>query len=358
MTKAAHPTMVGSDVLRDQVDRALSRFLDEKAVDFAEFGDAVDLLAVIRTFVLSGGKRLRPLFCYWGWRGAGGADAVELYAAAASLELFHAFGLIHDDIMDDSHTRRGRPTVHHQLAHRHHTAGWSGDPTRFGASVAILCGDLLLAWSDELLQHCGLPPHRINTARRIVATMRSELMLGQHHDLLLQARGGSIADALTVIRFKTAKYTVERPLHIGGALAGATPAQQHAYSAFAIPLGEAFQLRDDILGVFGDPHVTGKSILDDLRDGKPTVLIALTEASANTRQAEQLRQWHGNSTLDETHADTLRDIITTTGALTRTEQMINDRISNALSALHHAPVTDEARAALQSLAIAATDRGA
>lgn len=362
MTSAVHNKAVEIDVLRQRFRQTISRFFDKKSAELAEHGQLSDstgpLLAMIREFMLPGGKYLRPLFCYWGWRGAGGADTAESRAAAASLEMLHAFALIHDDIMDGSRLRRGRPTVHQELAHLHDVSGWSGESDRFGTSMGILCGDLLMMWSDELFQHCGLPLARINDARPIIEKMRSELILGQHLDMLEQARGGSLSGALTVIRFKTAKYTVERPLQIGGVLAGADPTLLDAYTAFAVPLGEAFQLRDDELGVFGDTRITGKSTLDDLRDGKPTVLMALAKSAASVRQAEQIRRWHGNSALNETGAQILREIIVSTGARARVERMITSRVSAALAALCDAPITEEARSALRSLTFAATERSA
>lgn len=356
MTSSVHVSVTIGRPLREKFDSILSRFLDEKVAEFAKYRDTTELFSVIRKFVLSGGKRLRPLFCYWGFRAAGGADSDGLYAAAASLELLHAFALIHDDIMDGSAVRRGRPTIHHELAQVHEASNWSGDSSTFGINAGILYGDLLMAWSDELLNHCGLPPHKVLEARTIVEPMRSELVFGQHLDLLEQARGGSPDSALTVIRFKSAKYTVERPLQIGGALAGADPALMLAYSAFALPLGEAFQLRDDVLGVFGDPRATGKSTMDDLRAGKATVLMKAAEAMADAHQVDQIRRWHGNPAIGEAGASELREIITSTGALAHVEEMISRRTSVALIALDDAPMTDEARSALRSLAVAATER--
>ena len=356
MTSAAQKLATSDDILCDRFHQVISDFFDAKSAEFAHLAGSPRMLSVMRRFVLSGGKRLRPLFCYWGWRGAGGTDAEAMFAAAASLEMFHAFGLVHDDIMDGSRVRRGRPTVHQEFTDMHDAYGWLGDSARFGAGVGILCGDLLMAWSDELLQNCGLPSHRIRHARQIIEKMRAEVILGQHLDLLEQARSGTLSGALTVIRYKTAKYTVERPLQIGGVLAGADPALLEAYTAFALPLGEAFQLRDDVLGVFGDLDVTGKSTLDDLRDGKPTVLMALAKAGANTGQAALIRGLHGNAALDDTGARMLREIIVSTGALARVERMISDRATAAVAALDAAPVADEARSALHSLAVGATER--
>ncbi|WP_236795326.1 polyprenyl synthetase family protein [Amycolatopsis sp. GM8] len=329
--------------LSQRVDRALADFFDSKASVFTDPPELTPIFDGIRDFVLSGGKRLRPLFCYQGWRGAGGAeDDDAIIVAAASLELFHAFALIHDDIMDDSKTRRGRPSLHRTL----------------GVPLGILSGDLCLTWSQEMLDTCGLPAARIREAQAVRHHMHTELMTGQALDLLDQTSGDSLARALTIIRYKTGKYTVERPLHIGAVLAGAEPELLRAFTNFGIPLGEAFQLRDDLLGVFGDPAVTGKSTMDDLRDGKPTVLITMARREATPAQAGRIRALYGKPDLGQDEAGLLREVIAATGAPATVEQMIVQRTARALAALDHAPITDAARADLRGLTHAATSRAA
>ncbi|SFP27969.1 geranylgeranyl diphosphate synthase, type I [Amycolatopsis arida] len=342
--------------LRDRVDRELAEFLDRGEPEFTSPPALHEVFRLLRRFVLGGGKRIRPLFCYWGWRGAGGADCAEIVRAAAALELFQAFALMHDDIMDGSELRRGEPALHRALTDLHARHAWRGREAHFGMSVAILCGDLCLSYSDEMLHGCGLPDRRVRAAQELVHRMRTEVMIGQNLDLLDQATGGTLEGALTIIRFKAAKYTIERPLQIGAVLAGAGPELLAAYSDFAIPLGEAFQLRDDVLGVFGDSAVTGKPTLDDLREGKPTVLIALARQRVSAAQAAQLAELHGNDRLDEEGAATLRSIIAATGALTAVEDMIRERHERALAAAAAIPVPDEVRRALLDLAAAATVR--
>jgi geranylgeranyl diphosphate synthase type I len=339
----------------ESVDRALRDFLDGQLASDAA-GEWPAVLLVTAQFVLGGGKRLRPQFCYWGWRGAGGADGQAVIAAAASLEMLHAFALIHDDIMDASDTRRGRPTVHRSLEGLHEHNGWTGAADRFGTNVAILCGDLCAFWSDAMLHGCGLPAARLAAARPLLNRMRTELCAGQYFDLGEQASGGTIEGALRVIRYKAARYTVERPLQLGGVLAGADPTLLRAYSEYGIPIGEAFQLRDDVLGVFGDPALTGKSILDDLRDGKATVLIALTRRGATPAQLALIDRLHGSADLDADGAAALRRTIVDTGALDGVEDMIEQRTTAALRALDRAALADEARVALRDLAILATRR--
>jgi geranylgeranyl diphosphate synthase type I len=338
-----------------RVNRRLQEFLDNQIFRYP-YAEWPSVLQVIARFVLGGGKRLRPQFCYWGWRGAGGADGQAIIDAGASLELLHAFALIHDDIMDASETRRGEPTVHRSLARLHEEQGWLGGAERFGVNTALLCGDLCAFWSDEMMHGCGLSAARLAEVRPLLNTMRTELCAGQYFDLGEQATGGTLSGALRVIRYKAARYTVERPMQIGAVLAGAGPAMQQAFSAYGAPIGEAFQLRDDVLGVFGDPAVTGKSVLDDLRDGKATVLMALARRQADPVQLALIDRWHGDPALDEEGAALLRDTIAGTGALDRVRAMIRDRTDAALAALDRIDIDAQARIALQDLAVRATER--
>ena len=226
---------------------------------------------------VSGGKRFRAAFCWWGHEAvAEPDDEAALVRACASLELLHASALVHDDYMDASDVRRGRPATHRAFEQLHRDRGWSTSAQQYGASAAILLGDLLLSWSDELLRTSGLPPARMLDALGYFDLTRSEVVTGQFLDVSAQARGEADVDtAMTVLRYKSAKYSIERPLHIGAALAGADERVITQLSRFGLPLGEAFQLRDDLLGVFGDPEVTGKPAGDDLVEGKRTVLVAL-----------------------------------------------------------------------------------
>lgn len=344
-----------ADDIRRSVDAALQRFLATQAGQHDKLSDPHSA-ALLRDFVLRGGKRLRPLFCYWGWRGAGGQDGEDIITAAASLELFHAFALIHDDLMDASPLRRGKPSLHRAWADLHAQQGWRGDGDRFGLSMAILAGDLLLTLSDEMFHSCHLPDSHLARALPWLHAMRSEIFAGQSMELHEQARGPSAAVTFDVIRYKTAKYTIERPLHIGAALAGADASLATHYTDYAIPLGEAFQLRDDLLGVFGDPTTTGKSTMDDLREGKPTVLMAITRQQAQPDQLSRIDALHGHPELDETGCAELRRIIIHSGALSQVEQMIDDRVSQARQALHNTPVPSDVRATLSQLTTAVTHR--
>ncbi|MGW0735548.1 polyprenyl synthetase family protein [Streptomyces sp. NPDC002851] len=344
--------------VREQTNLILEEYLDRKATAAAAHRMPAEVVETLRGFLLAGGKRLRPLLCMTGWHVADGQKGIRrVLRVAAALEMFHAFALIHDDIMDHSHTRRGRATVHRIIATRHAHGRSPTAADQLGAGAAILIGDLALAWSDELLHTAGLTHRQLTGILPLIDAMRTEVMYGQYLDLT--ATGQPTDDvqlALAVIRYKTAKYTVERLLHIGAALAGANRELRTALSAFALPIGEAFQLRDDLLGIYGTPTATGKPNLDDLRDGKHTTLIALALQRASRAQAAQLRQFLGCPQLTDDQADIARNIITATGAPDMVEQMIQDRCRQAEQALTRSPIPTATAPALRELARSATRR--
>ena len=357
MESSPAPGPLDAADLRQRVQKALDAFVARQVPLLDGISEELGHLTDALSELVSGGKRLRPAFCYWGFRGAGGEDGEAIIEAGAALELFQACALIHDDVMDGSDTRRGRPAVHRRFASLHRTEGWVGDPEAFGTGAAILLGDLALSWSDELLCSADLPADRLVAAQRVFDLMRTELMGGQYLDLLEQARGGgSVERALRVARYKSAKYTIEKPLHLGAALAGAGPDVLDGYSGYGLPLGEAFQLRDDVLGVFGDPAATGKPAGDDLREGKRTALVAMALETATPGQAAAVRRHLGDPHLSAEGVAQLREVIEQTGALARVEALIEELTADALGALDALPVTDEAREVLRQLAVAATSR--
>ncbi len=347
-----------TDGLRERVEKALARFLGEQRALLTGIDPALaDVVDTIESFVLGGGKRLRPAFAYWGFRGAGGEDSEEITAAVAALEFVQASALIHDDVMDASDTRRGEPAVHRRFQRMHIGQGWDGDAQAFGAGAAILLGDLCLTWSDELLRRSGLAVPALLRARPVFDLMRTEVIAGQYLDVHAQATSdSSIRRASTVARYKSAKYTVERPLLLGAAMADAGPEIEAAYSAYGLPLGEAFQLRDDILGVFGDPAQTGKPAGDDLREGKRTYLVAAAFAAADDETVARLRAGLGDPGLDEAGVARLREIIVGTGALARTERRIVRLTKASLAAVGRVNLADGAGPMLTALAKAATRR--
>ncbi|PZG21524.1 polyprenyl synthetase family protein [Nonomuraea aridisoli] len=347
----------GMGTLRTHVEQALGEFVERQLPsggepEFRPLRTAADEL-------LAGGKRLRPAFCYWGWRGAGGTDEPGIFTAAASLELLQASALVHDDVMDKSDLRRGMPSAHRRFQAMHEKSGWHGSSAQFGEGAAILLGNLLLIWSADMWRASGLPREALEAAQPLHDHMRTELMCGQYLDLLEQAHGeNTFESALRVALYKSGKYSVEHPLRLGLALAGRRlePWMDELCTGYGQRVGIAFQLRDDILGVFGDPAQTGKPAGDDLREGKRTMLVARTLAAASAEDAATVRRLLGDPALDESGVETLRRIIRDTGALQECEELIGEYLGKALTALEAAPVTPEARTALEELAVAATSR--
>ncbi|MEM1333340.1 MAG: polyprenyl synthetase family protein [Actinomycetota bacterium] len=301
----------------------------------------------IRRLVLSGGKRLRPAFTHWGYVGAGGdgADQVNIDAGCA-FELMHAFALFHDDVMDDADSRRGQPTTHVVAAKEHAEHGWAGESRRFGEGVAILVGDLAFVYADQLLEEAT------PEAARIWNELRIELNIGQYLDILGGvSRTREIIDAERICRYKSGKYTIERPLHLGAVLAAPERADELLphLSAYGLPLGDAFQMRDDVMGAFGDETVTGKPVGGDLIEGKPTPLLARAVRSATDTQRAVL-DLVGDPTMSPNTVTQVQEVIVETGALAELEQHISDLTETAVTALDQAPITPVAKTELVALA--------
>jgi geranylgeranyl diphosphate synthase type I len=340
------------DDFRAQVQAELDAFVAEQGATLTPLGPDAALFIGAAHRSVSGGKRFRAAFCWWGYRAvrADVPDAAALVRAGGALELLHASALVHDDLMDASDTRRGRPAEHKAFESLHRASGWRGPAEQFGAAAAILLGDVLLTWSDELLRRCGLPSDVVRPAQEFLETTHTEVITGQFLDVSVQARGRSdVQEAMRVLLYKSAKYSVERPLHVGAALAGAGPEMLEALSAYGVPVGEAFQLRDDLLGVFGDPDVTGKPAGDDLTEGKRTVLVALALESAPAADGKRLDEALGTP-LGADEVEDLRRIIDESGARAEVERRIDVLTRSALAALAEAPVTPVAREVLAELA--------
>jgi geranylgeranyl diphosphate synthase type I len=335
---------------RTRVDDALAEFVERQRDLLAALGPDLDELADAAISFVEGGKRLRPQFCFAGWLVAGGSpDEPGIVPAAASLEWLQGSALVHDDLMDGSDTRRGRPSVHRAFESLHREEAREGDPTGFGASAAVLLGDLMLSWCDELFRTSTLPT--VPVALTYLDLCKTEVVAGQFLDVVGQTRATlTVEEAMRIVRFKSAKYTVERPLHMGAALAGADVALIDALTEVALPLGEAFQLRDDVLGVFGDPAVTGKPAGDDLREGKRTVLVArareLTDDAGRTLLSEALGTSEG--------VGPLTDLIGACGALHAVEADISRLEAEADAAIDR--IGGVAPAVLGPLALTATRR--
>ena len=356
--------------LHDLVQSRIDIFLASREPILAQVGaDLAPLSAFSRDF-LSGGKRFRASFCYWGWNSvstAPGDDENGLAAVvsvAGALEIFHAAALIHDDIIDNSDTRRGAPAAHRRFESLHRESGWDGDGDPYGRAAAILLGDLLLGWSDELLDEglaSAAQPARL-AARAEFVRMRTEVTAGQYLDILEERawrshpEGEQLARAEQVLTYKSAKYSVESPLAIGALLAGGSEQQVAALRDFGLPLGIAFQLRDDLLGVFGDSDVTGKPSGDDLLEGKRTVLIALARTALPATARRIVDELLGDPNLTAEQISSLQATIRESGAVGKVESMIAENVERATNALQGADLSDEATARLLSLAEAVTRR--
>jgi geranylgeranyl diphosphate synthase type I len=341
----------------------LGAFLDAKRGELLEAApDAAPLVEAIADLA-EGGKRLRALLAYWGWRGAGGSEtAPEAVRAGVALELFQAAALIHDDIIDRSDTRRGKPSVHRRFESEHRSRGWALAADRYGLASALLAGDLCLSLSEEAFASIGPQAGYGGEARRIFNTMRTEVMAGQYLDVLEEVAGpsrpaGTAVDrALQILRFKSAKYSTVHPLCLGGALAGGGPDLVRSYAGFALPLGEAFQIRDDVLGVFGDPAATGKPAGDDLREGKRTVLIAHTLNNCSESERRYLQEQLGSPSMTGSTVEELRALIIRSGALAAAERMIEELTATVDERLAGLAVSPEVAGALRALADAAVRR--
>ncbi|MGH2731565.1 MAG: polyprenyl synthetase family protein [Actinomycetota bacterium] len=345
------------DDLRSLINRVLEDFLSAQRGSLsAADPEAVRLLDEVVATVAAGGGRIRPIFCYWGYRAGGGAHGGEILAAASSLELLHTFAIIHDDVIDAAALRRGKPSTSRRLAGEARRSGRGGDPQRFGPAAAILAGDLAFVLSDRLLADSGFAPPALARASRPLGEMRVQAIAGEYLDLLYGGtRPRNLEMTHRIARLKTASYSVEGPLLIGAVLAGGanTKEIERALSRYGSALGEAYQLRDDVLGLFGDPNVTGKDVEGDLRAGKPTVLIAEALRRAACPEREAITKHWGNPEAGTEEIEVLRAAVRFSGGLRATLACIDGLVEDARRAL--APDAETiiprlARAALEELA--------
>ncbi|GAA4006846.1 polyprenyl synthetase family protein [Allokutzneria multivorans] len=353
--------------LTAHVEHELRVFLGQQRSTAADIDEAfASAVGALSDFVISGGKRIRPTFAWWGWRAAGGdpedLDAVvPVLRAVSSLELIQACALVQDDLMDDSDMRRGQPTVHVAFAAKHRELGWSGGAERFGLSAALLLGDLALVWADDMVRSSGLSLEALARTNEAWRGMRTEVLAGQYLDVLAQARAATdLHSAEQVSRYKTAAYTVDRPLHFGASIAGADPELIAALRRYGADIGIAFQLRDDLLGVFGDPAVTGKPAGDDLREGKRTPLVAhgleLARKAGETASAELIESALGVPELDGGLLERVRATLIRLGAVRAVEERINRLTGSGLAALESVTITPAAVTRLRELAQEVTHR--
>lgn len=362
----------------DLIQSRIDGFLDARASILVSIADELSPVEAFSRDFLSGGKRFRALFCFWGWQAVRSSDpgaddravqaggALEgVVSVASALEMFHAAALVHDDIIDNSDTRRGAASAHRRFEQLHAENGWEGSATAFGTGAATLLGDLLLILSDELFDE-GLSEVASTAARRAARAefnrMRVEVTAGQYLDIFeeigwnTQTEDDQLSRAERVIVYKSAKYSIEAPLVIGASLAGATIGQLEALRSFGLPLGIAYQLRDDLLGVFGDASVTGKPSGDDLREGKRTVLIALAREALPAGARATLDELLGDRSLTAQQIETLQMTLRASGAVDKVEELIAANVARAIAAIEAAPLGDQAKQQLRELAVTVTRR--
>ena len=343
--------------LRNRVANSVNAMINSQIPTLQKVNSELHVLTDFLTEMMSGGKRLRPAFAYWGYRAAGGTDNTEILQASTALEFLQACALIHDDLMDDSDTRRGNPSIHKKFESLHTQNNWQASAIQFGAGGAILLGDLCLSWADEMLMNSGFKNQELKNAKQLYDLMRTELLAGQYLDLLEQAKSDAdLNNILQVITYKSAKYTIERPLHMGALLAGADEKVVQVLTDYGIPLGIAFQLRDDLLGVFGDEKITGKPAGDDLREGKHTVLISLALQKLDSNKALVLKSKLGNKDLSSDDIASLQALLIESGAVDEVEKLIAGNREKALNALNTDTIKEDAVYVLANLAVAATER--
>ena len=354
--------MKSASEVRDAVKGELTHYLAEQRDYLTSIAsELIPVCDALEDYLLEGGKRLRPLFAYAGFLAAGSTPSRTDIRAMASLELLQACALIHDDLMDGSDTRRGKPAIHRHFENLHRQGSMAGLAEQFGEAAAVLLGDLALVWSDHMLHNSGLSHESLTAALRIHDEMRIELMAGQYLDVREAGeREHSVERSLRIARYKSGKYTIERPLHLGAVIARPAATEHsellNVLSAYGLPLGEAFQLRDDVLGIFGNPDETGKPAGDDLREGKRTVLLAKTMELADEKSKAVIKSALGNPRLTLEDVTPIREIIIGCGALAEVEKLISSMTSSAQSALEHGEIDPVGKVALTQLLTIVTQR--
>lgn len=355
------------DFLLELVQQKLDNFCEAKRTELREISEDLEPLIDFTQSLLSGGKRFRALFCFWSWAGYQKNEVAlqdlnsqsPIVGVAAALEMFHAAALVHDDLLDQSDTRRGQPAIHKRFETLHAQHSYAGNKERFGVAGSVLVGDMMLAWSSEIFGDAllYLPEEAAEAScRHEFGRMRFEVMAGQYLDVLeehaacTRPQGQAVARANNIMLYKTAKYSLEAPLLIGAALSGAPAGKLKGLSEFGIPLGMAFQLRDDVLGVFGDPEQTGKPAGDDLREGKRTVLVALTLENVPSSVQKTFEELLNSGEIDSEQLGFLRSVITESGAATKTERLIEEHSTRSIEALANLEISNQGRAMLAALA--------
>jgi geranylgeranyl diphosphate synthase type I len=306
--------------------------------------EAVVLSEGVRRFIRNGGKRVRPAFAYSAYVASGGRSLEAILYASAALEVLHAWALIHDDIIDNANLRHGKPSVHKVFEDFHRKRALSGSAGKFGTDAAILVGDLALTFADELLNTAPFPAERIRRAKEYYDLMKKQVIFGEYLDVVAPLKKQvTERDLLTILEYKTAKYTVERPMHIGAVLAGAEEDTLRIFSSYAVPLGQAFQIQDDIMGTFSNEAKIGKPVDSDIKEGKRTLLVLKAYEFSKGAEKRLLDAVLGNQSAGEAEIEAARQIMRSSGALEYSQELAYKLIKKAKGAILQAKLVEEGR---------------
>jgi geranylgeranyl diphosphate synthase type I len=330
---------------KGQLEPFLDAYFDAKIDEASKIHpEAVVLSEGVRRFIRNGGKRVRPAFAYSAYVASGGRSLEAILYASAALEVLHAWALIHDDIIDNANLRRGKPSVHKVFEDFHRKRALSGSAGKFGTDAAILVGDLALTFADELLNTAPFPAERIRRAKEYYDLMKKQVILGEYLDVVAPLKKQiTERDLLTILEYKTAKYTVERPMHIGAVLAGAEEDTLRVFSSYAIPLGQAFQIQDDIMGTFSNEAKIGKPVDSDIKEGKRTLLVLKAYEFSKGAEKRLLDTVLGNQSAGEAEIEAARQIMRESGALEYSQELAYKLIKKAKGAILQAKLVEEGR---------------
>jgi len=324
---------------KDKFDSTFSQFFDSKLQEIAlESPHLRSTLESSRNMWIEGGKRIRPYLCMLAYTAYGGEDIQAILYAGMSLELLHVFALVHDDIIDQSETRRGYETLHVLLARQHEKQALHGDPKHAGESLAVLIGDLLFSYANEIVTHMSFPKDRVVSAQKLFYTIQQQLVLGEYEDVQVtsQLRGVTEQHVLTLMSKKSGRYSIEQPLQFGMLLAGQTEKfSQVAFKQFSEPLGIAFQLHDDMLGTFGDERAMGKPTDSDIRQGKPTLMVVHSLMNASGATKDRLLSILGNQKAPAKDIGEARQILRSTKSDVYAKKKAAEYITQAHTALRN-----------------------
>ncbi|HEX7456729.1 MAG TPA: polyprenyl synthetase family protein [Candidatus Nanoarchaeia archaeon] len=330
---------------KSQLEPFLDAYFDHKISEASKVHpEAVVLSEGVRRFVRNGGKRVRPAFAYCAYVASGGRSLEAILYASAALEVLHAWALIHDDIIDNANIRRGKPSVHKVFEDFHRKRGFRGNAENFGVYAAILVGDLAFSYADELLNTAPFPAGRIRRAKEYYDLMKKQVIFGEYLDVVAPLKKQiTERDLLTILEYKTAKYTIERPTHIGAILAGAEEDILQVFSSYAIPLGQAFQIQDDIMGTFSSEEKIGKPVDSDIKEGKRTLLVLKAYEYSKRAERKFLDKVLGNQLAGEAEIENVRQIIRECGALEYSQELAYKLIKKAKGAILQAKLVEEGR---------------